>query len=222
MEYINELRVNNAAELRATPEEVDRPSTISGYAAVFGQLSDDLGGFRERIRPGAFAETIEADDIRALWNHDANYVLGRTANGTLILTEDDRGLRFTVTPPDTSWARDALTTIARGDVDQMSFGFRTPDGGDSWTSESGQAIRELVRVELFDVSPVTYPAYPQTSAEARSKASSLSAPDPDPAIKTNQDPAGEAADQDPPAPGDAQARETLRRWRLQLAEQEEF
>lgn len=141
--------------------------TIVGHAAVFDQLSDDLFGFRERIAKGAFAESIEKDDIRSLWNHDANFVLGRNIAGNLRLAEDDIGLAIENDLPDTQMARDLMVSIRRGDISQMSFGFITAPGGDSWRYENGEPIRTLEKVQLFDVSPVTYPAYPQTDVSAR-------------------------------------------------------
>ena len=147
-------------------EKGSDPPKIVGYAAVFNQLSEDLGGFREKIAPGAFKKTIQEADIRALWNHNPDYVLGRNKSGTLKLEEDNHGLRIEVTPPDTTWAKDLITSMKRGDVDQMSFGFRTIK--DRWEGERGNNIRTLLEVELYDVSPVTYPAYPQTTVEARS------------------------------------------------------
>lgn len=154
---VNELRaITNADGLRK----------ITGYAAVFEKLSDDLGWFREKIQPGAFAETIGADDIRALWNHDSNFPLGRNKSGTLVLSEDDHGLKIEIDPPDTQWARDLMTSIDRGDVDQMSFGFQTLS--DKWEMVEGEDIRTLIKVRLFDVSPVTFPAYPDTEVGLRS------------------------------------------------------
>lgn len=140
---------------------------ITGYAAVFNTLSEDLGWFREKIDPGAFSETIKTDDIRALWNHDSNYPLGRNKSGTLTLSEDDHGLKIDVTPPDTQWARDLMTSIERGDVDQMSFGFETLS--DKWETVDKEEIRTLIKVRLYDVSPVTFPAYPDTTVALRSK-----------------------------------------------------
>jgi hypothetical protein len=141
---------------------------IRGHAAVFNQLSEDLGGFREQIAPGAFAEAIAADDVRALWNHNADYVLGRNRSGTLVLAEDVRGLAIEIDPPDTQWARDLLVSMERGDVNQMSFGFSLRPNGQDWAKDdAGQVIRTLKRVRLFDVSPVTYPAYPQTDVAVR-------------------------------------------------------
>lgn len=139
--------------------------TIEGYAAVFNQWSEDLGGFREMILPGAFSNVLN-DDVRALINHDANLVLGRTRSGTLVLTEDEVGLRIKITLPNTQYARDLVEAMQRGDVDQMSFGFAVET--DRWYEQDGQMKREIVKVaRLYDVSVVTFPAYPQTIAHAR-------------------------------------------------------
>lgn len=143
---------------------------ITGYAALFNEESQDLGGFIEVIRPGAFRRTIEEGaDVRALWNHDDSFVLGRTKSGTLRLWEDDRGLRIEIDPPDAQWAKDAVVSIERGDVDQMSFAFSVAPGGDRWSQRGGKQLRELLDVNLFDVSPVTYPAYTKTTVSARSR-----------------------------------------------------
>lgn len=161
-----ERRYFPKAELRLKNSD---SMTIAGHAAVFNQLSDDLFGFREEIAPGAFAHSIQKDDIRALWNHDANYVLGRNTAGTLRLSEDDIGLAIENDLPDTQNARDLLTSIRRGDVSQMSFGFITLR--DNWRVEAGGlVVRTLEEVQLFDVSPVTFPAYPQTDLTARAEA----------------------------------------------------
>jgi len=147
----------------------DGSRTLVGHAAVFDSLSQDLGGFRERIRQGAFAQTLnENQDVRALFNHDSGQVLGRTTNGTLRLSEDDTGLRIEVDPPDTQTARDAMTSIERGDISQMSFAFRVRAGGQEFEErEDNEIIRTLTDVELFEVSPVTFPAYPDTSIALR-------------------------------------------------------
>lgn len=148
-------------------EESDDGVKIAGYAAKFNELSEEMMGFREKIAPGAFAASLErGDDVRALWNHNDDYVLGRTASGTLRLAEDDIGLKYEIDPPDTQWARDRIESIKRGDVNQSSFGFVVVT--DDVTREDGNEIRTLLEVDLFDVSPVTYPAYPQTESEIRS------------------------------------------------------
>lgn len=145
------------------------PPTIEGYASVFDTLSESLGGpfpFRERVERGAFAETIVQDDIRALFNHDPNYCLGRNKAGTLKLAEDEKGLLVQILPPNNSWANDLLESIKRGDITQMSFGFYVLD--DEWRAEGGEDLRILKKVKLFDVSPVTFPAYTQTECNVRS------------------------------------------------------
>jgi uncharacterized protein len=153
------------AELRVV--SADSGQKIAGHAAKFDLLSEDLGGFRERIAPGAFAKSIQSADVRALWNHDANIVLGRNKSGTLRLSEDSAGLAFEVDMPDTQLVRDmVLAPIARGDVNQCSFGFYTVS--DKWAKVDGEWVRTLLECELFDVSPVTYPAYPQTDVAVRS------------------------------------------------------
>lgn len=155
---LKEIRIN----------ESDAGMCIEGHAAVFDSWSETLGGifpFKEKVRKGAFAESIGRDDIRALFNHDPNYVLGRNRAGTLELEEDDVGLRVRITPPDTSWARDITTSIRRGDISQMSIGFVVED--DEWSSKDGIDTRELKKVRLFDVSPVTFPAYTATDVGVR-------------------------------------------------------
>ena len=142
---------------------------IIGHAAVFDQLSDNLGGFRELIKPGAFANALKEDDVRALFNHNPDFILGRSAAGTLSLQEDQLGLAIEISPPDTNTANDVLKSIQRGDINQMSFGFRVRAGGEQWTEdENGDVIRILTDLKLFDVSPVTFPAYPATDVAVRS------------------------------------------------------
>jgi len=145
----------------------DRPFFM-GYAAVFNSLSEDLGGFVEKIAPGAFDDVL-SDDVRALWNHDPNHVLGRTVSGTLRLKSDKEGLFYEIDPPDTQMARDLQSSIKRGDVDQSSFGFNVAAEGEVWTrDETGVVTRTITKIgRLYDVSPVTYPAYPETKAQAR-------------------------------------------------------
>lgn len=145
-------------EIRAA---ADKPAVILGHAALFNTPSLFMG-FREIIEPGAFADSLTGD-VRALWQHDTARVLGRTKAGTLRLWEDDQGLAFELNPPDTQDGRDAVTLIERGDVDQMSFGFNVPPGGDSWAEDAdGIPLRKLRTVSLMEISPVTWAAYPQT------------------------------------------------------------
>lgn len=161
-----ERRLVQLSELRVVRAAADGPTKIGGHAAKFDSLSEDLGGFRERIAPGAFAATIKNSDIRALWNHDSNIVLGRNKSGTLRLSEDSAGLLWEADAPQTQLVRDmVLAPIERGDVSQCSFGFYTVN--DKWAKMDGEWIRTLLEVELFDVSPVTYPAYPSTDVATR-------------------------------------------------------
>ena len=140
---------------------------MRGHAAGFN-CETDLGWFRERIAPGAFTESIGKDDVRALFNHDENFILGRNTAGTLTMREDERGLYVEIDPPDTQVARDLVTSIERGDISQMSFGFQTIK--DSWETEENAAkdLRTLEKVKLWDVSPVTFPAYQETDVAVRS------------------------------------------------------
>lgn len=142
---------------------------LVGHAAVFNSLSEDLGGFREQIMAGAFTDAIEQDDVRALFNHDPNFVLGRNRSKTLRMSEDARGLAIEIKLPDTQTVRDLVVApIERGDVSQMSFGFSVKPGGQDWAKDDeGRVIRTLKKVRLFDVSPVTYPAYQQTDIAVR-------------------------------------------------------
>ena len=146
----------------------DEPTKIVGYAAVFNSLSENLGGFREKIKPGAFRNALKISDTRALFNHDRNFVLGRQSAGTLNLKEDKTGLHIEIDPPDTSFARDLMVSIGRGDITQQSFGFTVKK--DEWKDLDGdEPLRTLTEVgELFDVSPVTFPAYPDTNVAVRS------------------------------------------------------
>jgi len=157
-----ERRYITATELRLKDDDTES-RTITGYAAVFNAWSEDLGFFKEQIEPGAFKATIKNGDIRALINHDPNLIIGRTKNDTVRLWEDDHGLGFDVDLPDTSYANDLRESIKRKDITQNSFGFQTIR--DEW-SEDGKR-RTLHEVKLFDISPVTFPAYRQTNVKLR-------------------------------------------------------
>ena len=150
-------------EIRAEGEK----KTLRGYAAIFDKLSSPLMGFREKIRAGAFKESINKENIRALWNHNTDLVLGSTKNNTLRLEEDTRGLKFEIDLPDTQWGRDAAVSVSRGDVDGMSFAFNVKK--QEWDeSDINNVVRTLVDVDLHEISPTAFPAYPQTKVTARS------------------------------------------------------
>lgn len=146
----------------------DKPLIIRGHAAVFNSLSVPLWGFREKLAPGAFQNSLNKNpDVRALWNHNPDTVLGRTRSKTLTLKEDDKGLFMEINPP--TWAAGYVETIQRGDVSQMSFGFRTIK--DQWDfTDPKNIVRTLIEVDINDgdVSPVSYPAYPKTDVAVRS------------------------------------------------------
>ena len=140
---------------------------IEGHGASFNVLSEDLGGFRERILPGAFADVLLTDDVRALFNHDPNFVLGRNKSGTLALAEDEAGLAYRITPPNSQTIRDlVLEPIRRGDISGSSFSFIV--GDETWEKQNGEPIRTIRKIAaLYDVGPVTFPAYPSSDSSIR-------------------------------------------------------
>lgn len=137
------------------------------YPIVFNSLSQVLWGFREMIAKGSCAESIGTDDIRCLFNHDPNIVLGRNTAGTLSLAEDEKGVRCEVVLPDTTDAQNLKVLVQRGDINQGSFSFKCLK--ESWDYDQDPPVRTLTKVQLFDVSVVTYPAYPATTVGVRSK-----------------------------------------------------
>lgn len=156
-------------EMRVKADE-NEPKKIVGYAAKFDSLSEEMWGFREQIAPGAFGDALKVSDVRALFNHDPNYILGRQSAGTLQLSEDDVGLFYEITPPDTQWARDITASIERGDIKESSFAFSMSGGVEEWDDKAEPAIRTIRAIgALYDVSPVTYPAYPSATSGVRSQ-----------------------------------------------------
>lgn len=161
-------------ELRAVQQEGEEgqnlPPRIAGYGAVFNQRSDLLGGlFVEIIAPGSFDEVLN-QDVRGLFNHDPNYLLGRTVSGTLRLSVDQRGLAYEIDTPNTQTIRDLVVEpLKRGDMSGSSFAMRVAPGGDTWHEEDGVIVRTIYKIaELRDVGPVSFPAYPDSSAAQRS------------------------------------------------------
>ena len=157
-------------ELRAIqPAEGESgPQKIGGYAAVFNMRSDLLGGsFIEEIAPGAF-DGVMTQDVRALFNHNPNYLLGRTKSGTLKLSLDSRGLHYEIDLPDTQTVRDlVMTPLMRGDMTGSSFTMLVAE--DEWRQEGDVIVRTIRRIsELRDVGPVAFPAYPDATAGQRS------------------------------------------------------
>jgi len=160
-------------------ERADKMPLIHGYAAVYHQKDDPgtqftvaAAGVIERVIPGAFDEVISGNaDVVALFNHDLNRPLGRTSAGTLTLSNDARGLRYSIDPPDTQYARDLVAGIQRGDIRGSSFGFYPPKRGETaWKSEGNQRIRELRTLRIRDVGPATTGAYASADTWVRSEA----------------------------------------------------
>jgi uncharacterized protein len=161
-----------AAEFRVVREDGKAPKIV-GYGARFNEATTIGKGrpwaFLEKVAPGAFAEVLKTSDCRALFNHDSNHVLGRQSAGTLSVYEDEAGLRYEITPPDTQEARDLMVLLERGDIRESSFSFNLDEGGDEWDDTVKPPIRTIRKVSaLFDVGPVTFAAYPTASAGVRS------------------------------------------------------
>lgn len=163
-------------------DKPDAPPVIVGYAAVFYRADDPGTEYRlyedayERIMPGAFDAAIrDGDLVRGMTNHDDNWLLGRSDQGTVRLSVDRVGLRYEIDPPDTQAGRDTVALLDRGDLDGSSFSFLIYGGKRGrtvWVEETRDgrqiSIREIHEVELVDVGPVTFPAYLSTSAGVRS------------------------------------------------------
>ena len=167
-----ETRTFASASLRADTSKFQ----LSGIAASYNTLSANLGGFREKIAPGAFSRSLKGGaDVRCLFNHQSDKILGRTKSGTLVLSDSREGLRYTCQLDRTnSDHANIFSAVKRGDITQNSFAFTVPAGGDTWEDSDGTdgvfAIRTLRDVDLLDVSPCTYPAYPQgTQLDARKR-----------------------------------------------------
>jgi uncharacterized protein len=141
--------------------------TLHGYAVVFNTLTEIGPGIWEEIAPEAVDRSLNNnDDIRALKDHKPDAVLGRRSKGTLRLQKDQRGLRVEIDVPKTQVGEDLLVSVQRGDVDGMSFSFFNQKY--QFRTESGKRIARLVDCQLREVSPVSFPAYPQTTLALRS------------------------------------------------------
>lgn len=213
-----EIRTLPVRELRVA-QEAGAPAKLVGYASVFNVWSEDLGGFRERFLPGAFTNVLKDADVRALINHNPTLILGRTKANTLSLRQDDTGLWMEVTLPDTQYARDLAESVKRGDIDQMSFAFSVLK--DDWAyADDGTVRRTVIELDsLDDVSPVTYPAYPQTSVSARSRVTELQGTHSEHQRAAEQE-QGQAASMQAEREAERQAAQELMRMRLRIAEVE--
>lgn len=158
-----ETRIATGIEVRAS--EDGKPRLI-GYAAVFNTRSEGLP-WVEIVRPGAFRKSLDSGaDVLALVEHETGRIIGRRSAETLIVNEDERGLRYEVILPDTQAGRDVAESVRRGDIKGSSFGFRTRK--DRWDHVSDPQVRELLEADLLDVSPCAMPAYPKTEVGLRS------------------------------------------------------
>lgn len=161
-----ERRILPPGEIELRVDGDDQPRLV-GYAAKYGILTD-LGWFREKIKSGAFDDAVKDGDVRCLKNHDPNLILGRTKSGTLRLTTNTVGLRFEDDVPETNTGRDTLEEVRRGDISGCSFAFTVAE--EDWKYlEDDIPERTIIKIgQLFDVGPVTYPAYTDTTVAARS------------------------------------------------------
>lgn len=163
-----EMRTFNITSLTKRDGTNDHPSMISGYASVFNSKTSIGDYFEEVIAPGAFARSLAENDVRALFNHNWDKVLGRTKSGTLRLLEDERGLKFDVDLPNTTAARDLAESMERKDIDQCSFGFVATE--EKWDYSVEPALRTVIEAKLYEISVVSIPAYEDTEVSlVRSK-----------------------------------------------------
>ena len=167
-----EIRCFDFHELRAS--DPGKPKQLIGYGAIFNSLTQ-LPGFKEQVKPGAFLRAIRSgQDVKCLWNHNADAVIGSSRAGTMRLAEDSRGLKFVTDLAETRSHQEYHESVRRGDVSGCSFGFLVGKDGQSWSEERGAdgvyfVQRNLTDIErLTDCGPVTYPAYDSTEVSARS------------------------------------------------------
>ena len=160
-------------EFRTSGTLTAKGKTLTGYAAVFNSEAN-LGDFQELIRPGAFAKSLATgSNIRALYAHNGEALLGTTKGGTLQLREDAHGLAFELALPDTTHGKDLAILVDRGDVGGCSFGFKLRSGGDRWEQRGARLIRELLDVELVEITLTSDPAYQDTTVAMRSRSAAV-------------------------------------------------
>jgi uncharacterized protein len=165
--------VIRSLSLRASQLDVTSDLRLRGYAVVFNQLSQDLGGWKERIAPSAVDRTLKSGaNVDALQDHmrTTSTILGSTDTGLLTLRKDQHGLSVDIRPPDTQNARDLVAVVKSGLAKGMSFAFRTMQDGTSWDQEGEDIVRTVTDMEFYEVSVVVNPAYPSTEVSARSMA----------------------------------------------------
>lgn len=161
----NQAQTNSEIERRSSGEirAKEDSRTVEGYAALFDSPAD-LGFFGEELARGAF-DGADFKDARALFNHDEAAVLARNP-GTLTLEVDERGLKYRFDAPNTTAGNDLLEMLRRGDISQSSFAFTISD--EEWSKRDGKPYRTITKIKrLYDVSPVTFPAYNDTTVALR-------------------------------------------------------
>lgn len=176
-EWVSKHKRNSEMEKRSCEGNFrvsidDKVITLRGIAVPYNKLStNQIPGYppeiKERILPGAFKRSIESGaNVFMFWNHEQKYVLGRTSKGTLRLKEDDDGIQFENNPPDAQWVKDLIPSIKRGDIANMSFGFKN-DVAPTWTKEDGINITNVRAATLNEISIVTHPVYEATNVFSR-------------------------------------------------------
>jgi HK97 family phage prohead protease len=163
---------SNTFEIR---KKSDGSREVSGYAVKWGDLSEDLGGWRERHQKGAYTESLRSEEVLAYWSHDSNQILGRTSAGTLEVHEDETGVFYSLQVPPTTSGNDLIVSMERGDVRSSSFGFIVPSGGDNWSETSAGIIRTVTKALLLEVSPTGVPAFPTSDIVLRSAPAAIRA-----------------------------------------------
>jgi HK97 family phage prohead protease len=164
---------NQASGVALRAKGDDKARSIEGYGALYNSETVIGMWFREVILPGAFADSVKNDDIRVFFNHDPNYILGRTSAGTATIEEDDKGLRYEATPPNAR--ADVVESIERKDVTGSSFQFSVEDDADeewdySETKKGMLPLRKIKRARVYEAGPVAFPAYEDTTVSARAVA----------------------------------------------------
>ena len=168
-----QTRIIPAEGLEIRAEQEGKEKRISGYGIVYDKETRLYSDLYEVIRPGAASKVLAGNpDIKCALNHDRRYLFGRTKSKTLTLTEDKKGVRYEAIPPDAQWARDAIASIERGDIDGSSFTFAVEPEHEKITKrKDGSYLREIIEISrIGEMGPVTDPAYMDTTAEARAKA----------------------------------------------------
>ncbi|RIE78328.1 HK97 family phage prohead protease [Shigella dysenteriae] len=158
-------KIMKSMEIRSSEITTSGAGTLTGYIVCWDKLSELLWGeFYEKFQRRAFTEWLAAgNDVRGLYEHDHSMLLGRTRSGTLKLEEDETGLRFELTPPDTSTGRDVIELVKRGDISGMSFGFRSRK--DVWDTTTDPCVRTVLVAELYEITVTSVPAYPDSGVE---------------------------------------------------------